>query len=59
MVPTSDNLDGVMVSRVVQNGRDVASIPAVGTLFPIFITPMTLVAINRIMSKLCGVWYGC
>ena len=31
-----------MVSTLAWNGRDVGSIPALGTIFPIFITPTTL-----------------
>ena len=32
-----------MVSVLVQNAKDVDLIPALGTMFPIFITPTTLV----------------
>ena len=37
----SRNLGGVMVSTLSLNQRDVGSIPALGTVFPIFTTPMT------------------
>ena len=43
MVLTSGSLGGVIVSTLARNARDVGSIPALGTIFPIFITPMTLV----------------
>ena len=36
---TSGGLHGVMVSTLARNTRDVGSIPALGTTFPIFITP--------------------
>ena len=35
----SGNLGSVMVSTQVRNARDVGSIPALGAIFPIFITP--------------------
>ena len=38
---TSWSLGGVRVCTLTQNARDLALIPALGTLFPIFITPMT------------------
>ena len=38
---TSVSLGGVMVSILARNARYVGSIPAVGTLFPIFIIPTT------------------
>ena len=41
-VVTSGSLCGVMVSTLDQNDRDVGSIPTLGTIFPIFITPTTL-----------------
>ena len=41
-VMTSGSLGGVMV----WNTRDVGSIPALGAIFPIFITPTTLVAMT-------------
>ena len=43
-------------STLAQNIRDVGSIPALGTLFPVFITPITLVAMARILYKLYAVW---
>ena len=39
---TSGSLAGEMVSTLAQNARDLGLIPAVGTLFSIFITPKTL-----------------
>ena len=41
IVVTSGSLHGVMVSTLAQNARDVGSVPALGTIFPIFIKPMT------------------
>ena len=38
-VVTSGNLGGKMVSTLAQNARDRGSIPALGTIIPIFITP--------------------
>ena len=40
---TAGSLDGLMVSTLARNARDVGSIPALGTIFPIFITPMTYI----------------
>ena len=40
-------------STLAWNSRDVGSIPTVGT---IVITPMTQVAVTRILYKLCAVW---
>ena len=45
-----------MVSTLAWNDRGVRSIPALGTIFPIFITPMTLVAVTMILYKLYTVW---
>ena len=39
MVVTSGSLGGVMVSMLAWNVRDAISILALGTIFPIFITP--------------------
>ena len=50
------NHDPEMVSALTQNARDVSSIPALGTMFPIFITPTTLVAMTTIVYMLCMVW---
>ena len=44
-----------MVSTLAQNARGVGSIPALGTIFPIFNTPMTLTAVIKILYKLCAV----
>ena len=43
IVMTSGSLYGEMVVHQPPNARDVGSSPALGTIFPIFITPMTLV----------------
>ena len=40
---TSGTLGGVMVSTLIQNARYIASLHALATIFPMFITPMTLV----------------
>ena len=56
IVVTSGSLGGVMVSTLVWNTRDVASILILGTIFPIFITPMTLVAVIMNLYKLHAVW---
>ena len=47
-VVASGNLGGVMVRSLARNARDVGSIPTVGTIILIFITPMTLG-----MSEVC------
>ena len=44
MMVISRSLDGVMVSTLARNARDVGSIHSLGTMFLIFITPTTLVA---------------
>ena len=41
-VLTQGWLGSVIVSTLIQNAREVGTIPALGTVFPIFITPMTL-----------------
>ena len=51
----SGSLVGVMVSTLAQHARDDWSIHALGAIFPIFITPMTLVAMSMIVYKLCTV----
>ena len=43
-----------MVSTLAQNARDMGLIPALGELFPIVTTPMTLVDV--ILYKLHVVW---
>ena len=40
-VVTSGSRDGIMVSILAWNARDVGSIPALSKIFPIFITPTT------------------
>ena len=52
VVVTSGSIHGVMA----QNARDVGSIPTLGIIFPIFITPTILVAATMIMYKLQPVW---
>ena len=47
---------GVMVSTLAQNARDVGSIPTQHTIFPIFNTSTTLVAVTMILYKLLIVW---
>ena len=44
-----------MVSTLAWNANT-NPIPALGTIFPIFITPMTLVVVTKIMYKLCSFW---
>ena len=53
-VMTSGSLGGVMVSKQIQNAKDVCSMTSLDTMFPIFITPSTLDAV--IMILLCAVW---
>ena len=55
-IVTSGSLGGDMVSILAQNAWDVGSIPAFGTIFPIFITPTTLVAVPMTLHKLHIVW---
>ena len=43
-------------STLIRNARDVGSDPALGTIFPIVITTMTLVAVIMILYKLGAVW---
>ena len=43
-----------MVSTLPRNARDVGFIPFLDTIFPIFITPMRLIAVIRILYKLCA-----
>ena len=55
-VVTSGSLGGVIISTLVQNVRDTGLILVLGTIFPIFITPITLVAMTMMLYKLCAVW---
>ena len=55
-VVTSGSLDGVMVSTVAQNARDVVLIPALNIIFLILITAMTLVAMAMILYWLYVAW---
>ena len=57
MVMTSGWLGGKMVSTLAQNARDVGSILALGTLFPIIITPMTLPIDTTSGNKVVGAGY--
>ena len=52
----TESLDGVMVSTQARNSIDVGSIPALGVLFPLFNTPVTLVPLPRSCKRyaLCG-----
>ena len=43
---TTGHLDG---STLAENARDVGLIPALDTLFPIFISPMALVTVTMIL----------
>ena len=45
-VLTSGSIGGVMVNILALNARDVCLIAALGTIFPIFIIPMTLLAVT-------------
>ena len=56
-VVTSESLGGVMVSTLTRNARDVGSIPTLGTIFLIFITPTTPVDWTMILYKLGVVWF--
>ena len=40
---------GVMVITLAQNAKDMGSIPTLGTIFPIFITLTTLVAVIMVL----------
>ena len=48
----SGSLCGVMVA-LAQNARDVGLSPALGTIFPIFITPLTLVLLTELVQAMC------
>ena len=50
MVVTSGDLGGVMVVTLPWNASYADLIPALGAIFPIFITLMTLVAVTMILS---------
>ena len=56
-VVTLLGLGGVMVSTLAWNARNVRSIPALGTIFLVFITPMTLVAVT--ITLIIVVVYRC
>ena len=45
---------GVMVTTLARNPRDVGSIPALGTILPIFLTRKTLVAVTMTSYALQG-----
>ena len=44
-----------MVTTLALNARDMGSIPTPDTIFPMFITPSTLVAMTMILYKLHAV----
>ena len=52
---TSVNVGGVVVITLAQNAKDVCSIAARGTIFPIFITLTTLVDHGPIQGTCCTV----
>ena len=52
---TAGSLGGVMVRTLAQIARDSCLSPALETIFPIFITPMTLVPVILILYKLYAV----
>ena len=52
----SGGLGGIVVSTLAQNASDVGSIPALGEIFLIFITSMTLVAVAMILYILNALW---
>ena len=56
MVQSSGTLYGVIVNILSWNARNVGSIPALGTIFPISMTPTTLVAAIMILYKLYAAW---
>ena len=51
IVVTSESICGVVISTLAWNVRDVGSIPTLSMIFPIFITPTTVVAVTRILCK--------
>ena len=55
----SGGLCGEMVRTLAPNARDVGSIPAQGTTFPIFISPINLVTVTMILYKLLNLLYVC
>ena len=57
-IGTPGSLGGVIVSIRAWNARDVGLIPALGNIFPIFITPLTkkLLVMTMILYKLLAVW---
>ena len=48
-VVTSASLVGELISTLAWNARDVGSTPTLGTIYPILITPVTLVTLNMIL----------
>ena len=53
-VMTQGSLCDVIVSTLAWNGRDVGSIPTLGAIFSIFITPTTLKYLSNIYSRVEG-----
>ena len=52
IVVKSGSLCGVMVSTLARNASDVGSIPALSTIFPIFITTTTI-------GNICNIYIIC
>ena len=52
---TSGSLADIIDSTLTRSARDVGLIPALGAIFPIFITPMRLITIIIIQYKLRSV----
>ena len=52
IVVTSDSLMWCNGGTLAWNARDVALSPALGIVFPIFVTAMTLVTVTMILYKL-------
>ena len=49
-IVTSGNLGGVMVSKGAWNARDVVSIPVLGIIFAMFITPTACMCVYKIQQ---------
>ena len=56
IVVMAASLGGVNGSTLARNARDVGFSPTLGKVFPILITPTTLVAMTMILHKLRVVW---
>ena len=55
-VVATGNLDGVMVSTLAQNARNMGSIPVLDAIFPIFIIHKTVIAMTMILYRIHSVW---